>query len=323
MRNALATDLAAGGMAEVLILRDRRFGPNPPAACKAWHCDDWPSERDAFQAAARWAEATAIIAPEFAGILAARHDWAAAVGAVVLGASRSLVELAADKQRTAEHLAKRGVRVPQGRLLAAGDPLPRDFTYPAVLKPVDGAGSLDVRWLTGPDDLVVLPPTGRAWRLERFCPGLAASVALLCGPAGVTALPGCRQLLGDAGPTDFGPRSCGVPSFAYRGGLVPLAPPLDERARHLARQAAATLEGACGWLGIDLVLGDDPGGGNDTVIEINPRLTTSYLGLRALAHNNLGVALLAAVRGEPAPLSLAAEPLQFAPDGRITRLQRA
>ena len=63
MRNALATDLAAGPTAEVLILHDRRLGPPPPAGCRAWHCDDWPSEREAFQAAARWAEATAIIAP--------------------------------------------------------------------------------------------------------------------------------------------------------------------------------------------------------------------------------------------------------------------
>ena len=35
------------------------------------------------------------------------------------------------------------------------------------------------------------------------------------------------------------------------------------------------------------MLGDDPAGADDVVIEINPRLTTSYLGLRRLARDNL------------------------------------
>ena len=43
------------------------------------------SESQAFEPAARRADATVIIAPEFDEILATRHRWAAAVGARVLG----------------------------------------------------------------------------------------------------------------------------------------------------------------------------------------------------------------------------------------------
>ncbi|HEX4143949.1 MAG TPA: ATP-grasp domain-containing protein [Pirellulales bacterium] len=300
MRAALAADLAATGAVEVLTLDDRL------------------PEREAFEQAARRADATLIIAPEFDGILATRHRWAAAVGARVLGQSPETVELAADKQRTAEHLARHGINVPHGRLLVAGRRLPRDFVYPAVLKPVDGCGSLEIRWIRGPDDLAAVPPTARGWRLERFCAGLPASVALLCGPRHFETLPACRQLLAGAAEDPAW-------RFAYRGGQLPLPPPLDERARQLSRRVATTLDagrpaGPLGWLGIDLVLGDDPTGGDDVVIEINPRLTTSYLGLRRLAQGNLAAALLAVARGEPAGLSFRSEPLQFAPDGSVTEL---
>ena len=52
---------------------------------------------------------------------------------------------------------------------------------------------------------------------------------------------------------------------------------------------------------MDLIVGDAPDGSGDVAIEINPRLTTSYVGLRALAESNLAAAILAAARGEPIP----------------------
>ena len=208
--------------------------------------------------------------------------------------------------------------MPRGRFLAAGQPLPRDFAYPAVLKPVDGAGSLAVQSIGGPDALAVLPPHPRGWRLEQFCPGLAASIAFLCGPSASESLPACRQLLAGVAAGETSP-------FAYCGGQSPLPPRLDQRARRLGQGVLATLGGTTpagplGWLGIDLVLGDDPDGADDVVIEINPRLTTSYLGLRRLARDNLAAALLAVACGQPARLSFRDEPLQFAPDGRVIGL---
>ena len=38
--------------------------------------------------------------------------------------------------------------------------------------------------------------------------------------------------------------------------------------------------GLNGWVGVDLILGPDIKGSKDFVFEINPRLTTSYLGAR-------------------------------------------
>jgi predicted ATP-grasp superfamily ATP-dependent carboligase len=42
----------------------------------------------------------------------------------------------------------------------------------------------------------------------------------------------------------------------------------------------------CGYVGVDLIF-PDATPHQPVVVEINPRLTTSYLGYRALAENNL------------------------------------
>ena len=57
--------------------------------------------------------------------------------------------------------------------------------------------------------------------------------------------------------------------FTYRGGALPLPAPLANRATGLTCRAAETLRSPFGYLGMDLVLGDDPEGQEDVIIEIN------------------------------------------------------
>ena len=111
--------------------------------------------------------------------------------------------------------------------------------------------------------------------------------------------------------------------FHYVGGALPLPQPLAERAVRLGRRAVATLAGQRGYVGVDLVLGEPSDGSRDGVIEINPRLTTSYIGLRALARGNLAEAMLqAAGGGEVAMLSWRSGPVQFLADGTVVTVGR-
>ena len=98
---------------------------------------------------------------------------------------------------------------------------------------------------------------------------------------------------------------------------------LSHVATALASRAVAALSSTVGYLGVDLVLGDDPDGRDDVVIEVNPRLTTSYVGLRALAADNLAAAMLAVASGKTPRLSFADHALQFDADGAVRRLSRA
>jgi predicted ATP-grasp superfamily ATP-dependent carboligase len=207
------------------------------------------------------------------------------------------------------------VPVPAGVRIKAADGLPTDFSYPAVLKPDDGAGALEMVWVRDAADdaaraILERCHPERHFRLETYHPGQAASVALLCGPRQRLVLPPAEQHLAEDG------------SFHYLGGRVPLQAPGAPRAQRLAEQVAGTLANPVGYMGIDLVLGADLSGADDRVIEINPRLTTSYLGLRRLARGNLAAWLGAIAQGDLAEPVFDDKPVDFQPTVAHPSLQQ-
>ncbi|HUY91619.1 MAG TPA: ATP-grasp domain-containing protein [Pirellulales bacterium] len=306
MASALAADLVALGFVTAVAMRDRRLVAWQPGASRVVDVSDGAEHAAAFDRLAADADWTVVIAPEIGGALAERCRRVAAVGGRLLGPQRSLVELASDKHATAEFLDAAGVPVPRGILFQAGAAWPREFRYPAVWKPRDGAGSHGVVYVSN-SDAPLLAPDDSPGRLERFCPGLPTSVAFLCGPGGLRlALPACRQRISDDG------------RFRYLGGNLPLSPELALRAAIVADRAVSVLPGAFGYLGIDLVLGESADGADDVVIEINPRLTTSYIGLRAAVEQNLAGAMLSVARAfaPPRPFKVR-RAVQFDADGSV------
>ncbi len=103
----------------------------------------------------------------------------------------------------------------------------------------------------------------------------------------------------------------------YLGGRVPLSAPLQDRALRLARDALAWVIGQQGYVGVDLVLGSAADGSADYAIEINPRLTTSYIGLRRLCRDNLAQAWLDVLRGENVKLAWREGVAEFDGDGTV------
>jgi predicted ATP-grasp superfamily ATP-dependent carboligase len=317
MLKAIAADFAVVKNVETLVMVDEGLGLHLPV-CRVLPVRSAEEEFALLSAWSRRVDWTLVVAPEFDDVLRSHCRLVEESGGRLLGPSSSLVALAADKQRTAEHLAAAGVNVPEGISLALGESIPDGFSFPAVLKPRFGAGSEDMRLIM--EDQRSKPTDGGPWafpladvgpanefRLERFCPGIPASVAFLCGPTGRISLPPCRQRLSDDG------------QFRYLGGSAPLEPDLAHRARALANRAIASFPEPVGYLGIDLVLGDEPNGRNDVVIEVNPRLTTSYVGLRALMTDNLAAAMLAVAAGETPRLSFGSDQLEFDADGTVRR----
>jgi predicted ATP-grasp superfamily ATP-dependent carboligase len=305
MMTALATDFAAIAGTHVLTMWDPRFGDVRLPAVDVRHVDSERKERGTFDELAGSADWTVVIAPELSNHLLDRCQRVGPCGGRLLGPSPEVVRCTSDKHLSANYLASSGLPVPDGQAVAPGQDLPRDFGYPAVLKPRLGAGSDSVRIVHGPAVAVERPS-----RLEAFCPGLAASVSLLCGPAGHVALPPCRQHLSGDG------------RFVYQGGSLPLPERLANRAIELARRTIDALPRPTGYLGVDLVLGADPDGLDDKVIEINPRLTTSYVGLRAATEppTNLAAAMLAVSCGKRAELYFRDVSVEFDADGTVRTL---
>jgi predicted ATP-grasp superfamily ATP-dependent carboligase len=309
---ALAADFLARPQTRVVLLRDARLRQlPPPAGCPA-EClvevSDAESEARMLRRLAQDADWTVLIAPESERALLDRCRAVEAVGGRLLSPHSGFVAETTDKHRCAQRLRAAGISTPRGIQLRPGARLPRDFSYPAVIKPCDGAGSQGVQWLADARADYDASELGTTARLERFQAGMAASVAVLCGPRQILPLPACRQRLTDDG------------RFGYLGGEAPLPGMLALRAQRLALAAVNALPATLGYVGVDLVLGASPEGRNDVVIEVNPRLTTSYVGLRHLTTSNLAVAMLAIAEGQPTELSWAGHTVQFEADGRVAIL---
>jgi tyramine---L-glutamate ligase len=317
MLSALAADFAAVDGVSTTVILDEIVQASWPGHenCRIVRTSADYGDCEALAAHCRDADWAVVIAPEFDEILQSRLKLVERSGGRLLGPSPALAVLATDKQRTAEHLATAGVPVAVGRILESADlaDAAEKIEFPAVVKPLEGCGSQDV-WLLHDSqsarrvasELLAAYGPAKRMRIERFYPGVAASVAVLCGSAGLFPLPACSQRLSP------GER------LRYLGGHCPLEPHLAKRARSLAVRAVRSLDAPIGYLGVDLVLESDPSGRDDVVIEINPRLTTSYVGLRTLAKSNLAAAMLAVAEGNSPELFFADHAVEFDSDGTLT-----
>jgi predicted ATP-grasp superfamily ATP-dependent carboligase len=265
-----------------------------------------PEDERSFRILTRAADFTLVIAPEFDGLLAERCCWVEEEGGRLLGPSAAAVRRTADKLTLARHLCSCGIPTPPCATL------PGEWNYPLVCKPRDGAGSQATFLVRDQAEREAYRDRARqeGWRGEMiwqpFVPGLPASVAVLLGPRRCVVLPAVAQHLSGDG------------RFRYRGGSLPLPPELDARARRLAERAVRAVDGLHGYVGVDLGLGEAGDGSADVVFEINPRLTTSYVGLRALARFNLAEVLLTVTTGTSLPtMSWRQGPVHFRADGSV------
>jgi predicted ATP-grasp superfamily ATP-dependent carboligase len=134
-----------------------------------------------------------------------------------------------------------------------------------------------------------------------------ASVSLLCDGRRAMALSLNAQAVRAGSP------------FSYRGGCTPLDHPLAERAIDAAIRTCQAFPNLRGYVGVDLVLSR----GEAVVIEVNPRLTTAYLGVRSAidgGDGNIAAMAIEACRGRlPAPPQLARR-VRFSASGRVAQL---
>lgn len=301
MLSALAEDLLKIDNCQVSVLRDIRLDASP-VGCRSIEVHSWEHHRDEFAELVALADHTLVIAPEFDDVLADAHQLARDSGAGLLAPDAEFVSITADKHKTIRLCEEAGIPVPRGIVLSPEvEELPADFAYPAVLKPTHGAGSQHTLLVSNAKNEP--PPCPWPRRLEQYCTGIPVSVAFLCGSNHRVPLAACRQHLSNDD------------RLTYLGGSLLLDADLADRAIKLAERVMDALPQALGYVGVDLVLGQAANGTEDFLIEVNPRLTTSYVGLRAATDENLAEALLNNALGEISHPQFRLEPLEFMADG--------
>ncbi|MEX0703535.1 MAG: ATP-grasp domain-containing protein [Planctomycetales bacterium] len=311
MLRAIALDFARIAGCRVVATWDARLESPDLPGVEVLRADGAAREAQLFRKLAAESDATFVIAPETGGLLAERRRTLDGLGARALGSTAAAIEATADKLRLARRLAERGVRTIPTRPF---DPavMGPSFDFPAVLKPRDGAGSLRTWLLAGPADLDrargdFSPPEGDAPGIvQPFVPGRAGSVGALIAEGGsnIELLPVAEQRLSDDG------------RLRYLGGRVPAESIDAGPIAQLVHDALAAVPGLAGYVGCDVVVPRDSPHA-PLLVEINPRLTTSYLGYRALTEDNLAERMLRADRDRP-PVRWHGEMIEFDAAGTVS-----
>lgn len=235
--------------------------------------DAWP---DVFDRCCRASDATLVIAPETGGVLTALVRRVEELGRAAWNCRPDAIETCTDKLALAERLERAGVRtIPTTRV--AWHSVPPAF--PVVVKPRDGAGSLLTRRVDSPQDWqrlreeYVLAPELEPI-LQPCSPGRTLSQGVVFSLAGDDSpifLPIAEQRLTNDG------------KFTYQGGRLPaqVADGSVRSCRELILRTVANVPGLRGYVGFDLLLPED-GQEEPVLVEINPRLTTSFVGYAQL-----------------------------------------
>ncbi len=228
-------------------------------------------------------DAVLIIAPETGGVLAALTKEAKMAGIPVLGSSVSAIAKAGNKAACHRifHKAKMPTPETHSVTFSSAGGVAQKMGCPLVVKPIDGVGSEGIFLVDRLSDLVQALIMVRCVSsrdqilLQSFASGIHVSVSLLTNGDQCLPLSLNRQLIDVGSP------------FKYLGSQVPFHHAAGTRAMDLACSAVHLIPGLKGYVGVDLVLTDD----SAQIIEINPRLTTSYIGLRQVTPVNLAQAI--------------------------------
>lgn len=213
-----------------------------------------------------------------------------------LGSGFMTAALCANKVKTGKILGDNGVPVP-------GDA----GTGMRVIKPIRGCGAQGVR--LSEDQ----PEDGEF--AQQFIKGENYSVSLIpnrvigdaClyfsgNPPAVLAVNRQEIKIGEDG------------SFRYLGGETPVHPEQENEIIGTAKKAVSVL-GCQGYCGVDVVVADKV-----YVVDVNPRITTSLVGIAACMKEEIAALLVAASRGEgPEGVRISGH-VRFDTGGKVTRV---
>ncbi|MEM3162976.1 MAG: ATP-grasp domain-containing protein [Desulfurococcaceae archaeon] len=199
-------------------------------------------------------------------------------GGKLIGPPRDLTKLFSNKYTTYLALVECGIKVPETILIRRGFKCSRselsEVELPSVVKPAMLAGSECVRVAHSLDELcsyayeaVKCDPFGEAV-VQRYIRGVHGSISVVYSKFGIALFSLNLQLIGRVGS-----------SLKYFGGILPI------RDEHVVKEAKTLLErlfskhpSLRGFIGLDVVWNNE----GIYVVEVNPRLTTSILGIAEL-----------------------------------------
>lgn len=199
------------------------------------------------------------------------------------------VEISADKWRTYLNLKNAGIPTPETMQIEKNtgiSEIESNFGYPLIIKKMDGIsceGLYKVRNRKELENILnIINKEKQNFIAQKFIEGTDASVTVFSNGRNSVAVSLNRQDI-----------RLSAHGSEYMGGEVPFNHPQKKSAFRIAEYAVNAISGLKGAIGVDVVLSDRP-----YIIEINPRITTSMIGLELASGMNIGDWALKSYLGE-------------------------
>ena len=246
-------------------------------------------------------DAAFVIAPEHGHILQSIVERIEATNIFSLNCESRTIEQVSNKVDLLKRASKLGLESPKTLTFFFNESIDKvkqsikhNMSFPVVIKPMDGTSCSGLSIARNENQ--VAEAIGKA-KSESFCSsgiaqeyvqGVNASVSLICTGIDAFQMSLNLQELELLDP---------VTDSSYVGGQVPFEHPLKAEAFNAAKRLLMSYEGLRGYVGVDFVLTENKA----FVMEVNPRLTTSYIGLRRTINFNLAQAITDSVLKQKNP----------------------
>lgn len=286
---ALVKDLLGLSEHTVTLIRDARLTPcpiNDENLKLIWIQPDEVPEaflpRSLETVDAAWP-----IAPETGGCLADLCQIIEVQGKRLLTTSSQGVRLNTSKLETLQRLALKGVPIVPTRPLESLDPAPA-WDYPWVFKIDDGVGCEDTIIIHGTSEWrgFQAKKDPRRWLAQPLVEGAALSLSGLFFQGEGRLLTCNQQIIRQ-----------NRDGFSLRGITVHAEPDSEGVFKALMSRVAQTFPALWGFAGIDLIFGPE----GPKVLEINPRLTSAYPGIRPATGMNPAALVLELAQNHALP----------------------
>jgi tyramine---L-glutamate ligase len=297
MLRSLISDCKAAGHNVTALLDSRLKEYNPPNEADQTVYVMSPKEFSTkMKELTSVADAVYVIAPESGQVLEKLVQSLETSGATSLNCSIDAIKRVSNKMTAYETLKRAGLKVPETVLLDIHEKtdyieqLTKELGYPLVVKPLDGVscGGLSII-KNGGDVALAVKKVADESSSEQFIAqervkGEAASACVISTGEEAVAVTLNRQFVTLGSPDE---------ESEYCGGAVPFEHSMEKEAMRAAERAVEGIGGLKGYVGVDMILTDE----DPVVLEVNPRLTTSYVGLRRVSNFNPAETIIdAAVR---------------------------